>query len=290
MKAQRRGEVYSIAVAFLESWFPIFTVFILTSMGALFAYLFSMALTSLIFIVIISYKKTWSEFFIKEAYAPLLWVTFYITLLFILIMVGLKYTTAGNMAVIITLQLFFSYLYFSIFGSEKMSKVQSFGALLMGIGAIIILFPENFSLNRGDLLIFLASMIAPLTAHHQQKARVLVSATTILAFRNIVALPVVFLCALFTEEIPSFDDIKNVWWFILLNAVLIFTLSKILFVEALTLIPITKLMALISFMPLFTLIFAYFMLNEVPDFLQFIGMLPVMFGGYLITKKEKNSF
>jgi len=288
MSSERKGELYGVIMAFLESWFPIFTVFILTAMGALFAYVLTVAVTSLIFIVIISYQKTWSEFLIKEAYVDLLWVTFYITLLFLLIMTGLEYTTAGNMSVIITLQLFFSYLYFSVFGSENISKIQSIGAFLMGIGAIIILFPENFSLNKGDFLIFLGAIVAPLTARHQQKARAYVSATTILAFRNIVALPIVLLVALYIEKVPTLSDVVEVSGFILLNALLIFTLSKILFVEALMLISITKLMALISFMPVFTLILAYFILDEVPDLVQFMGMIPVILGSYLITKRVHN--
>jgi len=33
-----------------------------------------------------------------------------------------------------------------------------------------------------------------------------------------------------------------------------------------------------------TLIFAYFYLNEVPEIRQVLGIIPVLVGGYLITK------
>jgi drug/metabolite transporter (DMT)-like permease len=282
---KRTGEVYAILIALLESLFPIITVYILVSIEPVFAYGFSIMVANLVFVSMILYQKTWSEFLVREAWCDLLWLTFYITTLFILMMVGLKYTTAGNVAVIISMQLFFSYLYFNVFGSEKMTLTHSFGALLMGVGAIVILFPKDFSLNKGDALVFIAAMIAPLVSKHQQKARLYVSSKTILAFRNIVALPFVFSLAFYMENTPSIQDIQEVWVYIILNGVLIFVFSKVLFVEALNLITVTKLFALLSFIPLFTLMLAYFMLGEVITLVQFLGILPIVIGSYLITKE-----
>ena len=102
-----RGESYSIFTALLESLFPIISIYILVSIQPLFAYAFTIMIANIVFIAIITYKKTWKEFLIKEAWVDMLWLTFYITTLFILIMIGLQYTSAGNMSVIISLQLFF---------------------------------------------------------------------------------------------------------------------------------------------------------------------------------------
>ena len=286
MTDKHKGEFYAVIISLLESLFPIFSIFLLSAVQPLFAYVFSIAVATVIFIGMITYQKTWAEFFIKEAWVDMFWLTFYITALFILIMVGLQYTTAGNMSVIMTMQLFFSYLYFNVFGKEKMTFVHSLGALFMGVGAIIILFPEDFSLNKGDALIFLAAIIAPLVSKYQKQARVFVSSKTILAFRNILALPFVLAFAFFLEETPSLEKIAEVWYFIVLNGVLIFVVSKVLFVEALNLIPITKLLALLSLMPIFTVVAAYFILGEVAMFVQFMGMIPIVIGAYLITKKE----
>jgi drug/metabolite transporter (DMT)-like permease len=284
MSSERQGEWYAVAIALLESLFPIFSICILVNIEPLFTYAFSIMVANIIFVAMISYQKSWSEFLVKEAWKDMLWLTFYITSLFILIMLGLQYTSAGNMAVIISLQLFFSYLYFSVFGTEKMTIIHSLGALFMGIGAIVILFPNELTLNKGDGLIFLAAIIAPLVSKYQKQARVFVSAKTILAFRNILALPFVLLFAFYMESIPTLTAVLDVSGFIVLNGVLIFTLSKLLFVEALNLIGITKLLALVSFMPIFTLIFAYIMLGEVPTFVQSIGVIPIVLGSYFITR------
>jgi drug/metabolite transporter (DMT)-like permease len=284
MTHEKKGEFYSILIALLESLFPIISIYILTAIQPIFAYSFSIMVANIVFITMIIYRKSWAEFLIKEAWTDMLWLTFYITTLFLLIMIGLQYTTAGNMSVIISLQLFFSYLYFNVLGSEKMTALHSFGALLMGIGAIIVLFPTDFTLNKGDAFIFMAAIIAPLVSKHQQKARVFVSAKTILAFRNIVALPFVLAFAFYMESVPTVEAISEVGVYIVLNGILIFVFSKLLFVEALNLISVTKLLALVSFMPIFTLIFAYLLLGEPATLGQLLGIVPIVLGSYFITK------
>lgn len=287
MTASKRGELYAFLLSILESFFPIFTLFILQAIGPLFAYTLTIMVATIAFSILITLQGNWSEFRNKAAYKDLLLTTFYITLLFLLVIIGLQYTTAGNMAVIITLQLFFSYLYFNVFGDETLGLMQTIGAFLMGFGAIIILFPENFSPNWGDLLILLAAIISPVANVYQKRARTYVSSKTILAFRNIAALPFLLLFALYFEGAPSLSEISSIWWFILLNGLLVFTLSKILWIESLHLISITKLSALISFMPLFTLIFAFLLLGEVPTARQMIGIIPVVVGSYFITRVAK---
>jgi drug/metabolite transporter (DMT)-like permease len=101
-----------------------------------------------------------------------------------------------------------------------------------------------------------------------------------------VALPFVLGFAFYMENLPSLKNLEEVGVYILLNGILIFVFSKILFVEALNLMPVTKLLALVSFMPLFTLILAYFLLDEVATMVQLLGIIPIILGSYLITKKE----
>ena len=60
-----------------------------------------------------------------------------------------------------------------------------------------------------------------------------------------------------------------------------------MWIEALNRLSITKLSAMLALLPVFTLIFAYFYLDEVPEFRQMMGIIPVLVGGYLITKPVK---
>ncbi|RLA57420.1 MAG: EamA family transporter, partial [Epsilonproteobacteria bacterium] len=64
----------------------------------------------------------------------------------------------------------------------------------------------------------------------------------------------------------------------------IYVISKIMWIEALNRISITKLSAMLALLPAMTLFFAYLYLDEIPEFRQIMGIIPVLLGGYLITK------
>ncbi len=289
MQEERKGEIYMLLLSVLESWFPIFSLFSIALVGAMFSFALSVSIAAIIFISLVIYQKKLPELFQKDARKDLLLTTFFINLLFLLAFSGLQYTTAGNMAVIIFMQLFFAYLYFNVFGNHKLSTTHTLGAVIMGVGALTVLIPDDLSLNRGDLIIFVAAALAPFANLYQKRARSYVSSETILAFRNIVALPVLFAIAFISEPIPTQEKLLEATPYILAIGFLVLGLSKVLYIEALHRISITKVSAMLALIPLFTLIFAYFTLNETPDLRQIIGIIPILIGGYLITKPEKTT-
>ncbi|WP_345985971.1 DMT family transporter [Sulfurimonas sp. HSL-1656] len=284
MTPQRQGELYAVVLSLLESWFPILALVAVQSIGPLNTYGFILIIATAVLLLLLYVREGFGGLADREALPDLLWTSFYITLLFTLVFIGLRYTTAGNMAVILTLQLFFSYLYFNLPGREKLDALHTFAAFMMGSGAVVILFPATFAFNPGDLLILLAAATAPLANLYQKRARQRVSALAILTFRNLAALPVLFGAALFFEGFPSTGALLDVVPAITAVALLVYVLAKILWIEALHRIGITKLSAMIAFMPLFTLIFAYPTLGEVPTLRQLLGTLPILLGAYLITR------
>ena len=56
--------------------------------------------------------------------------------MFVCLFTGLVYTSVGNMAVLIFLQVLFSFLYFNVLGNEYFSRVHLFGAILNEIPKI----------------------------------------------------------------------------------------------------------------------------------------------------------
>lgn len=284
MTKEREGELFMVGLALLESWFPIFSIVSMSYIGALYTYTYSLII-ALVFFLIIMYKRDkFKELKNKKAYKDLLLTSFWITTLFLLVFIGMQYTTAGNMAVIIFLQLLFSFLYFNVLGKEEMDKVHIIGASLMGIGALIILLPDNISFNKGDLLIFLAAAIAPFANLYQKRARVYCSSETILGFRTVVGLPFIAVMAWYFEPTTTFEGFKQALPSLLFIGILIYVVSKIMWIEALHRISITKVSAMLGLVPMMTLFFAYLYLNEVPEFRQIVGIIPVLVGGYLITK------
>lgn len=289
MNNERKGEIYLFSQSLFESWFPIILIFAYSFITPIFAYSINISIAAIFFLFLIFYKKKFHEFKRKEAYKDLLLTTLFITLLFLFIFTGLQYTTATNMSVIIFLQLLFSFLYFNIIGKEYISLKHIIGASLMGFGAIVILFPDDLSFNKGDVLIFFAAMIAPIANYYQKRARKHVSVEIILAFRYILSLPFLLIFAFLLEPVPSIQNLNNAMPYLFLSGFLIFGISKIFWIEAVYLLSITKASALAAFVPPLTMFFAYILLDEIPSIIQIIAILPIVFGGYLITRKNIKS-
>ncbi|MCK9491236.1 MAG: DMT family transporter [Sulfurimonas sp.] len=287
MTKEREGELLMSGLSILESWFPILSIVAISHIGALHTYAFSLFISLFFFIFLMLKKDLFSELKNRAAYRDLLLTSFWITTLFALVFIGMQFTTAGNMSVIIFTQLFFSYLYFNVFGKEKIDLIHALGALFMGIGAIIILIPDDLTLNKGDLIIFAAAAIAPIANFYSKRARKYCSSVTILGFRTIIALPVIALLAWIIEPKISLNELENALPYIILIGLVIFGISKILWMEALHRISITKVSAMIAFVPPLTLFFAFVYLNEVPEFRQMLGIIPILIGGYLLTKPIK---
>jgi len=281
---EREGEWFMVGSALFESWFPILSISAMAYVGALHTYAYSLVVALVFFLLIMYRRERFGELRNAQAYPDLFWTTFWITALFILVFIGMRYTTAGNMAVIIFLQLLFSYLYFNILGKEQMHRLHLWGALVMGAGAVVILLPEDLAFNRGDLLILAAAAIAPVANLYQKRARNYCSSETILAFRTVVGLPVVAMMACFLEPAVSMEMLKEALPYILLIGTVVYVGSKILWIEALHRTSVTKVSAMMGLMPVMTLIFAYLYLGEVPQPRQVFGIIPVVLGGYLLTR------
>ena len=284
MTKEREGESLMIGLSILEAWFPILSIVAMSYVGALHTYMYSLIIAFFFYVAIMYKRDRFKELKNKAAYKDLLLTTFWITFIFTLIFIGMRYTTAGNMAVIVFLQVGFSYLYFNVLGKEKMNTIHLIGAIIMGIGALVILFPQDFAFNKGDWLILISAAAAPIVNLYQKRAREYCSAETILGFRTVVGFPFVALLAYFLEPAVSYKNFISALPYIFLIALGIYVAAKIMWIEALNRLTITKLSAMLALLPVFTLIFAYFYLDEVPEFRQIMGIIPVLVGGYLITK------
>jgi len=289
MTKEREGELLMLGVSVFESWFPILSILSLSAIGALHTYAFALLISLFFFLLIIIKKKLFKELSKPQVYRPLFLTSFWITSLFVLIFIGMRYTTAGNVSVIIFLQLFFSYMYFNVLGKEKLDWVHSIGAFMMGVGAIIVLFPEELAFNKGDWLILLAAAIAPIANLYSQRARKFCSSELILGFRTFFALPLIAFLAWYFEPRLSLEAFQTALPYVLFIGLFIFGLSKIFWMEALHRISITKVSAMVALVPVLTLLFAYLYLNEVPELRKLIGIFPILLGGYLLTKPLNKS-
>ncbi|MDF1614162.1 DMT family transporter [Desulfurivibrio dismutans] len=285
---QRKGEFYLLAEEFLWGWFPIVTLLSYPYLAPLWSMGLTLAVAAVFFGVLMGRGKKgrsrWRELKYRRAWADLAWSSFYIMLLFVLLFTGLSYTTAGNAALILFMQVFFAFLFFNLLQGEKMNPVHLAGAAMMSVGAFLVLFPGEAGLNKGDLLVLLAAVVAPIGNRYQQRARRYVHATTLLFVRTVTSLPVVLLLAWLYASPPGLTDLQATWWLMAINGVFLMGLSKIYWIEALHRLSVTKISAMTALSPLFTMLFAFFVLHEIPGGWQLTGILPILAGGILITR------
>lgn len=256
MRREREGELLMVFISILESLFPIISIYSIVLIGAIYSYAFILVIATVILTSLLIYKNEWLCLFNPHAQKDMLLTSFFITALFLLLFLSLRYTTAGNVAVLVFMQLLFSYLYFNLFGSENMRTLHLIGASFMGVGAVVMLMPDELKFNLGDLLALSAAAIAPMANLYQKRARQYVSTITILTYRNILAIPVVFAAAALFEPVPASDAFIKALPYLLANGILVYVLAKIFWVEALHRISITKMSAMLALIPIFTLIFA----------------------------------
>ena len=284
MTKEREGEFLMLGLALIESWFPILSISAMAYIGAMHTYAYSLVIALLFFFALMYRGKKFQELKNRAAYKDLLLTSFFITSLFALVFIGMQYTTAGNMAVIIFLQLLFSFFYFNILGKEKMDRLHLLGSIIMGIGAVIILIPDELLFNKGDLLILAGAAIAPFANLYQKRAREFCSSETILTFRTVVGLPFIALFAYLFEPAVKYNSFISALPYLLIIGIAVYVVSKIMWIEALHRISITKVSAMMGIVPLMTVTFAYLFLNEMPELHQLLGMIPVLIGGFMLTR------
>lgn len=280
----QRGEAYALTLTLIEAWFPIFAFFSVSALGGLHAYFFSLLFAVFFLAGWWLMRRKYFEIKNTRAYRDLALTSLFITSLFALTFVGLQYTSANNVAILLFLQILFSYLFLGRKPGEQLNKKQTFGAALMTAGALFVLFPENFKLQLGDALVLMAAMIAPIANIYQKRARAQVSSETVLLTRSVIALPFIYLLAWLFEPSVTWLQIQEQWLWLGLTGFLVFFISKILWVEAIYLLPITKVNALFAFAPLMTMLLSYLVLHEVPTWSQIVGVIPILLGSYLITR------
>ncbi len=268
------------------AWLPILSILTYLHLSPLYSLAISTFLAAIAFGAVLVMGGWWRELRDRRGWPDLLWSTFYILTLFACYYLALSLTSAANAAAILFLQVLFSYLYFNLFRSEPLALLHLAGAVLMMGGAMAILFPGELRLNGGDLLALAAAMIAPIANRYQQRARRFMSAQTLLFGRTLLSFPILFLLAwLVAGSLPSIEAIGSVWWLLAINGFLLLGLAKLLWVEGICRIPLTKASALTAIGPVCTLLFAWLIFAQPPTLWQWAGVSVVAIGGVLITRK-----
>lgn len=281
------GEIYVLVQAALWGLFPVVTILLYTSVSPLYAGSICSFLAALFFAVLLTARGKWPEVGKRSAWLDILAASLIIGVVFYaLVFLALRYTTAGNVAIIGLMEVFFSFLILSVIvGEEHVTPSHAWGAVLMVIGAAIVLLPQVSALNVGDGIVLFASAIPPVGNMFMKRARKKVSAETIMFVRSLIGSIFLFALAFFFESRPTLHHLRDAFWLLMLNGIVLLAFTKWLWVESVHRISIPKAISLTSISPLITLIVAYYILHETILIQQVMGVIPLLLGMYFLTRQ-----
>jgi len=285
---EKKGEMIIFFESILWSLFPVITILSLKNIPPVLSLAWSTLFAAVFFGIMMFFKNGWGELKNKSAMNDILLTTFMLGIVYyFLYFVGLRYTTAGNASIIALTEMFFSFLFFNVWHKEYFSMDHIYGALLMLVGAIIVLYPNVHNFQIGDLFILSASFIAPFGNFFQRRARKQVKSETILFIRSAISAPVIFGLAYFSKADFASVTLGKTLIFLAINGFFLLGLSKILWIEAIHRINVAKANAFNSVSPLLTLLFAWILLGDIPTKFQLLSFIPMFFGIVLLSKKNK---
>lgn len=268
--------------------FPVIVVLSYSQLSGLISLAWSTVFAAIFFLGIIAYRNKWQEFNNRIFWKYILGVVLFNGILFYsFYYIGLEKTTAGNASLIGLTEILTSYLFFNLFRKEHISKEHKLGALLMFLGALIVLFPNFSDFNIGDFFLLFAMFFGPIGNFFQQKVRKVASAETLLFGRYLLSAPFIFLLAYSVNKQVVFGFSYSSLILILVNGLVIFGLSKFMWVEAIHRLSVTKAIALSSFSPIVTLLLAWIVLEQPPSIWQLTSFVPLFVGIILLTDNLK---
>ncbi len=288
MNEQKKGELYIWSSTLIWSLFPIITILSYKNIPSLISLSVSTFFATIFFLVLVIYRGKLHELKNKLLWKYVVYITFFIGILFYTFYFwGLTKTTPGNASIIGLFEIFTSYVFFNIIRKESFSYESKIGSVLMIIGAFIVLLPNFSHINFGDLFIFIAMFFSPIGNFFQQKAKLIASTESILFLRSLIAFPCLLLIAFLFGQHLDISQAKESFLFLIINGLIMFGLSKIFWLEAISRISVTKASALHSLTPLLTLFFAWLIFHQTPTIWQIVSFIPFFFGILLLTNNLK---
>lgn len=287
LSEERKGEIFVLLQAILWGFYPIITILSFQKLSPLVSLAWSSFFATIFFAITLSIEKKWHELKNTSALKDTLIAAFLTGIVcYTLSFFGLQHTSAGNASIISLTDVLASFLFFHIWRKDYISKHHIIGSILVVIGALIVLYPNATDFHLGDILILAAAFVAPFGNFFQRKARNIVGSESIIFVRSLISTVFIFFLSYALKLDPSYQNVKDSLFFLMVNGFLLLGLSKILWIEGIHRISVTKSSALSSTSPLLTLLFAWIFLKNSPTIWQLISFIPIFFGVVFLSNNK----
>jgi len=283
---ERLGEMLILVDALLAALFPILVHYGSGRLPAIFYAAVTSLLAGFFMGLWLWGAGRLKELLNRKAWKAMLFVTLFIVVFpSILVYKGTALTSGINTSILLTAEIFFALIFFHFVG-ERVTWAKMAGATAMVLGTILVVWNGQLALNRGDLFILLATAFFPVGNFYAKKVLEQVHPLTLVLVRNLLGGIILMGFSLTSESIVGtsvWPLLKELWWVILLNGILISVFSKVVWYEGLKRIEITKATIMMMSYPALSMILATIFLKEIPTLYQFGGLVIIFAGLYAIT-------
>lgn len=287
MTEAKKGNIYIVSEMILWSLFPVLGILGFNGLPFVVSLFWVNLLATIFFFVLMSIRGKWAELKNLLVWKYTLGVVLFICVLFYgFYFYGLQSTVPANASIVALFEVVPTYIFFQMIRKEHFDSKHIIGIILGVIGVLIVLLPKSDGFRYGDLIILCATIFPPIGNFYQQKVRKIASAETILLLRHALTLPFLLLVMYIMGASVSFQAIKPVFGWILINGIVVFGISKILWVEGIHRMSVTRAIAISGLNPIFTVLFAWLLIHQLPTASQLFA-LPFLIVSILILTNFK---
>jgi len=206
---------------------------------------------------------------------------------------GIKFTSASLASIIIATIPLFTPVGAYILFKEKLTRMNIFGLFISFVGVVLVVleFGNNFTFSwLGILTLFLAVITGTIYGLGLKKLTNNYNSITITIYQNFIGLLffIPLIIAFEWENLMNFPRLITIdLAFSLFNlALFASSFAFVLFAYGISKIGASKASAFSNSIPVFTLVFAYFVLDESITLIKLSGIAIVLFGLYLSQRKK----
>ncbi len=293
LSKERIGEIAVLGNGIAYSTFPVITKLTLETLAPITALAWATLISVPFFVLLSFFRSSWANPLDRKILPSLMGTAIIVgVLLPSLVFWGLKHTSAGNAGILLTFEVLATFLFFNVWRREEITREHVLGAGLMFTSALLIFSPGFSAVRSGDFILLAAMSIPPLGNLLQKRVRQEISSEQILFFRAVIGIPALFLLAAAFGEPTQIPKGGKIWTLLFLNGTITFCFARILWIEAIHRIGVTRAISLSGISPALTLLVAFLVLGDVPTPVQLSTVVPAILGVILLTQpvKKRSAF
>lgn len=282
-KKEKEGIIFVIITIFIAGALPIIVKYGTGLINPLFFATVSSLIAGIFLFVLAVLKGNWKILFDKRYFFQLLLIGFFgITLSNICFFFGVTLTSGINSSILLVIEPLYAIFIGYILLNEKITLKQMFFTFIIMLGTLVVIYRAKFSLNWGDLLVLLTPLCWQIahffskrlmTSHKEITPMLIATARTLYGG--------IFLFILSNIEGTNQYDklgITNILLILLFQGIIGFALHYSVWYEAIKRLNLSKATTLVSVYPTFSILLAWLILKEVPNFYQLAGFGIIMVG------------